>query len=246
MSNLRKDFDVKQILRIRWRWFGHPTSPPSPGNQPSGDLFSSSSGVSSRGTGGSSSGGDQPSLGGCSNSNAAAGASSSNGNSSSNINNNRKFGDSGPNSGHSAAAAVVSASACPRSMSQQECRSAPPAPWVFPAHSRSSDSLEPLLKQKQQQKQQSTLIKDPPAPGDEENNNNVESDSSSCRYGKHHWCGSSRAQQGACSELVPLHNRCIARCFLLRLKYVTKSPPFVSSHFLCVINSAYDIVKSNN
>uniref|UniRef100_A0A672TBT2 Kelch-like protein 5 n=1 Tax=Sinocyclocheilus grahami TaxID=75366 RepID=A0A672TBT2_SINGR len=74
MSNPRKDFDVKQILRIRWRWFGHPTSPPSPGNQPSGDLFSSSS----RGTGGSSSGGDQPSLGGCSNSNAAAGANSSN------------------------------------------------------------------------------------------------------------------------------------------------------------------------
>ncbi len=107
-------------------------------NQPSGDLFSSSGG-SSRGTGGSSSGGDQPSLGGCGNSNAAAGASSSNGNSSSNINNNRKFGDSGPNSGHSAA--VVSASACPRSMSQQECRSSPPAPWVFPAHSRSSECL---------------------------------------------------------------------------------------------------------
>ncbi len=193
MSNPRKDFDVKQILRIRWRWFGHPTSPPSPGNQPSGDLFSSSGG-SSRGTGGSSSGGDQPSLGGCGNSNAAAGASSSNGNSSSNINNNRKFGDLGPNSGHSAA--VVSASVCPRSMSQQECRSSPPAPWVFPAHSRSSECLEPLLQQQQQkQQQQSTRIKDAPAPGDEENNNNVESDSSSCRYGKHHWCGSSRAQQ---------------------------------------------------
>ncbi|GAA6099303.1 kelch-like protein 5 isoform X1 [Tachysurus ichikawai] len=24
----RKDFDVKQILRIRWRWFGHAMSPP--------------------------------------------------------------------------------------------------------------------------------------------------------------------------------------------------------------------------
>nr|WEX30370.1 Kelch-like protein 5-B-3 [Carassius gibelio] len=181
MSNPRKDFDVKQILRIRWRWFGHPTSPPSPSNQPSGDIFSS--GGSSRGTGGSSSGGDQPSLGGCSNSNTVAGASSGNGNSSSNINNNRKFGDSCPNSGHSAAAAaavVVSASSCPRSMSQQECRSSPPAPWVFPAHSRSSESLEPPVQQ-QKQKQQSTRIKDAPAPGDEENNNNVESDSSSCR-----------------------------------------------------------------
>lgn len=190
MSNPRKDFDVKQILRIRWRWFGHPTSPPSPGNQPSGDLFSSSgvSGSSSRGTGGSSSGGDQPSLGGCSSSNAAAGASSSNGNLSSNINNSRKFGDSGPNSGLSAAAVVLSGSACPRSMSQQECRSSPPAPWVFPVHSRSSESLEPLQQQQQPQqqpqKQQSTRASDAPGPGDEENNNNVESDSSSCRYGK--------------------------------------------------------------
>ncbi|XP_033891804.3 kelch-like protein 5 isoform X1 [Acipenser ruthenus] len=28
MSGSRKEFDVKQILRIRWKWFGHPTSPP--------------------------------------------------------------------------------------------------------------------------------------------------------------------------------------------------------------------------
>uniref|UniRef100_A0A671RBD6 Kelch-like protein 5 n=1 Tax=Sinocyclocheilus anshuiensis TaxID=1608454 RepID=A0A671RBD6_9TELE len=137
MSNPRKDFDVKQILRIRWRWFGHPTSPPSPGNQPSGDLFSSSGGRS-RGTGGSSSGGDQPSLGGCNNSSAAAGP------------------------------------------------------------------LLQLKQKQQQQKQQSTLVKDAPGPGDEENNNNVESDSSSCRYGKHYWCGSSRAQQGACTDSATL------------------------------------------
>ncbi|XP_061627213.1 kelch-like protein 5 isoform X2 [Phyllopteryx taeniolatus] len=26
----RKEFDVKQILRIRWRWFGHPAVPPPP------------------------------------------------------------------------------------------------------------------------------------------------------------------------------------------------------------------------
>ncbi|TSN95709.1 Stonustoxin subunit alpha [Bagarius yarrelli] len=30
----RKDFDVKQILRIRWRWFGHATSPPPGARQP--------------------------------------------------------------------------------------------------------------------------------------------------------------------------------------------------------------------
>uniref|UniRef100_A0A8C2B4A2 Kelch-like family member 5 n=1 Tax=Cyprinus carpio TaxID=7962 RepID=A0A8C2B4A2_CYPCA len=140
MSNPRKDFDVKQILRIRWRWFGHPTSPPSPGNQPSGDLFSSSSGGNSRGTGGSSSGGDH----------------------------------------------------------QQECRSSPPAPWVFPAHSRSSESLEPLV---QKQKQQSTRIKDAPAPGDEENNNNVESDSSSaCVYFR---TSNSSATLSSCASMEP-------------------------------------------
>jgi len=235
MSNPRKDFDVKQILRIRWRWFGHPVSPPSPGNQPSGDLFSSSSGGSNRG---SSSGGDQPSLGGCNSPSGAAGASSSNGNSSSNINNNRKFADSGPNSGLSAAAVVVNASACPRSMSQQECRSTPSAPWVFPAHSRSSESLEPLQQQQKQQpqkpqKQQPTRVSDVPGPGDEENNNNVESDSSSCRYGKYYWCGSSRTQQGACTELVPLHNRCIASCSLLRLNCYHE-PSFLFPHTFSV------------
>ncbi|OCT99431.1 hypothetical protein XELAEV_180052122mg, partial [Xenopus laevis] len=29
MSGSRKDFDVKQILKIRWRWFGHQTAPAS-------------------------------------------------------------------------------------------------------------------------------------------------------------------------------------------------------------------------
>nr|XP_055061611.1 kelch-like protein 5 isoform X2 [Misgurnus anguillicaudatus] len=181
MSNPRKDFDVKQILRIRWRWFGHPTSPP--GNQPTGDHFSNS-----RGTGGSSSGGDQPSLGGC----GSAGASPSNVNSSSNINNNRKFGDAVPSNGLSTAA--VGASACPRSMSQQECRSPPPPPWVFPAHSRSSENLEPL----QQQQPPSTRGSETPGPGDEENNNhNVESDTSSCRT------SNSTATLSSCASMEP-------------------------------------------
>lgn len=185
MSNPRKDFDVKQILRIRWRWFGHPTSPP-PGNQPSGDLFSGS-----RVTGGTTTGGDQPSLGGCGSSSPAAGASSSNGNSSSNINNNRKFGESVSNNGLSTVV-MLGASACPRSMSQQECRSPSPGPWVFPAHSRSSESLEPL--QQQQREPPSTRVPEAPGPGDDENNNhNVDSDTSSCRYGK------ALLQQGACT-----------------------------------------------
>uniref|UniRef100_A0A3B3RLP9 Kelch-like family member 5 n=1 Tax=Paramormyrops kingsleyae TaxID=1676925 RepID=A0A3B3RLP9_9TELE len=49
MSASRKEFDVKQILRIRWRWFGHPTSS-APHNQSLGDFFSG------RGNGGSADG----------------------------------------------------------------------------------------------------------------------------------------------------------------------------------------------
>ncbi|XP_063165905.1 kelch-like protein 5 isoform X1 [Candoia aspera] len=30
MSGSRKEFDVKQILKLRWRWFGHQQSPPNP------------------------------------------------------------------------------------------------------------------------------------------------------------------------------------------------------------------------
>uniref|UniRef100_A0A8D0ACV1 Kelch-like family member 5 n=1 Tax=Sander lucioperca TaxID=283035 RepID=A0A8D0ACV1_SANLU len=37
-SSSRKEFDVKQILRIRWRWFGHPAVPP-PQSPPLGDYF---------------------------------------------------------------------------------------------------------------------------------------------------------------------------------------------------------------
>ncbi|XP_040274905.1 kelch-like protein 5 isoform X1 [Bufo bufo] len=38
MSGSRKDFDVKQILKIRWRWFGHQTAPVSAAQQ--GDFLS--------------------------------------------------------------------------------------------------------------------------------------------------------------------------------------------------------------
>uniref|UniRef100_A0A3Q3WKW8 BTB domain-containing protein n=1 Tax=Mola mola TaxID=94237 RepID=A0A3Q3WKW8_MOLML len=56
-SSSRKEFDVKQILRIRWRWFGHPAVPP-PHSPPLGDYFAG------RRTGGSS--GDGASVSGCS------------------------------------------------------------------------------------------------------------------------------------------------------------------------------------
>ncbi|KAK6493626.1 kelch-like protein 5 isoform X2 [Huso huso] len=56
MSGSRKEFDVKQILRIRWKWFGHPTSPP-PTSSDEGpqqeDLWSRGATGSSLGSGGS-------------------------------------------------------------------------------------------------------------------------------------------------------------------------------------------------
>ncbi|XP_071981759.1 kelch-like protein 5 isoform X3 [Engystomops pustulosus] len=39
MSGSRKDFDVKQILKIRWRWFGHQAAPVTAAQQ--GDFLSS-------------------------------------------------------------------------------------------------------------------------------------------------------------------------------------------------------------
>ncbi|XP_048099596.1 kelch-like protein 5 isoform X1 [Alosa alosa] len=169
MSSSRKEFDVKQILRIRWRWFGHPTSPPH--NQPPlGDFFSG------RGTAGSS--GDLPSVSGCSPSTGSARNGNSTGSNSArtgggsvgNLNNNRKFGDTGS---QSKGPVPAGATACPRSFSQQECRSPPALPWVPPPHSRSVLGVTTEVA--------STNSSVEKATGDEENNNNVDSDSSSCR-----------------------------------------------------------------
>uniref|UniRef100_A0A8C9WJN7 Kelch-like family member 5 n=1 Tax=Scleropages formosus TaxID=113540 RepID=A0A8C9WJN7_SCLFO len=49
MSASRKDFDVKQILRIRWRWLGHPPASPAPHAAPPHADFSSSSSSSGGG-----------------------------------------------------------------------------------------------------------------------------------------------------------------------------------------------------
>ncbi|XP_069487891.1 kelch-like protein 5 isoform X2 [Ambystoma mexicanum] len=41
MSGPRREFDVKQILKIRWRWFGHQTAPPAAvGDSQPGDFWS--------------------------------------------------------------------------------------------------------------------------------------------------------------------------------------------------------------
>uniref|UniRef100_A0A672JFS5 BTB domain-containing protein n=1 Tax=Salarias fasciatus TaxID=181472 RepID=A0A672JFS5_SALFA len=62
-SSSRKEFDVKQILRIRWRWFGHPAVPP-PHSPPLGEYFAA-------GRRAGASPGDGPSVSGGSNSNPA-------------------------------------------------------------------------------------------------------------------------------------------------------------------------------
>ncbi|XP_036372588.1 kelch-like protein 5 [Megalops cyprinoides] len=158
MSGSRKEFDVKQILRIRWRWFGHPTSPP-PHGQALGDFFSS------RGTG---SAADGPSVSGC------ASNSSSNTSSGSCNSNTRKFLEPATH----AVSLPTSASACPRSFSQQDCRSPPVQPWV-------SSPLPPEVLDLTNEGGAASPLQNSEVPegddivGSEEEN--AESDSSSCR-----------------------------------------------------------------
>ncbi|XP_043548868.1 kelch-like protein 5 isoform X3 [Chiloscyllium plagiosum] len=50
MSVSRKEFDVKQILRIRWRWFGHPASQPTTSSDSRrGDFWNKEQGPSNIG-----------------------------------------------------------------------------------------------------------------------------------------------------------------------------------------------------
>lgn len=150
-SSSRKEFDVKQILRIRWRWFGHPAVPP-PHSPPLGDYFAG------RRTSGSS--GDGPSVSGCSGTNSdsvrtsagghaglvvsgSAGSNLCHGNGGS-----RKFADTTGNRISSGGAAVgATGNSCPRSFSQPECRSSTAAlSWVSPPplrRSRPGTSMEP-------------------------------------------------------------------------------------------------------
>ncbi|XP_061101001.1 kelch-like protein 5 isoform X1 [Conger conger] len=159
MSGSRKEFDVKQILRIRWRWFGHPTSPP-PHSQALGDFFSG------RGTGCTA---DSPSVSGCaSNNNASANISSSTCSS-----NNRKFLESASH----ASSLSASVSVCPRSFSQQDCRSPPALPWVPTSHPPEVQELTSEGGAPSQQKNS----EGPEAEELGQEGHNVDSDTSSCR-----------------------------------------------------------------
>uniref|UniRef100_A0A8B9J6K4 Kelch-like family member 5 n=1 Tax=Astyanax mexicanus TaxID=7994 RepID=A0A8B9J6K4_ASTMX len=193
MSTPRRDFDVKQILRIRWRWFGHATSPP-PGpeslHEPLHELFSvrSSSGA------GTSSRCELPSrspvTSACSDTAAAATGTTSS---------ERKLPESG--GGRVTVTTVATrASACPRSASQHECGSAPRS---SPAHSRSA--LDVSLNVNENPELGGASGSADCNLGDEENNNNnnaaaaaaVESDSSSCRT------SNSSATLSSCVSMEP-------------------------------------------
>ncbi|KAJ8410982.1 hypothetical protein AAFF_G00180170 [Aldrovandia affinis] len=163
MSSSRKEFDVKQILRIRWRWFGHPTSPP-PHSQPLGDFFSG------RGTGGTA---DSPSVSGCasaSNTGAITSSSSVSCNSS-----NRKFLEPASH----AASISASVSACPHSFSHPDCRSPPALLWVATPHP--PEVLELASEGGAASQQKNSEGPEADELGRSEEENNVDSDSSSCR-----------------------------------------------------------------
>lgn len=193
-SSGRKEFDVKQILRIRWRWFGHPAVPP-PHSPPLGDYFAG------RRAGGSS---DGPSVSGSSDSNPASVTPSAGGHSGlvasgsagSNLCNSsgRKFADpAGSRGGPGGAAAGATGSSCPRSFSQPECRSSVAAlSWVSPPpHRRSRPvtsmelpgeaSVPQLVQEPHSQVGAEEEAAAPAAVGTEENSIHPETDSSSCR-----------------------------------------------------------------
>ncbi|KAI4878674.1 hypothetical protein NFI96_008653 [Prochilodus magdalenae] len=169
MSNPRRDFDVKQILRIRWRWFGHATSPPpgpEPLHEPLHELFS--------GGAGSSPGCEPPRSTTTSGSSDAATSTSGD----------RKLVESGGRVTTTVTTVTARSSACPRSASQHECGS---APRTSPAHSRSALDIGSASSEHGGANGSADGNQ-----GDEENNNNnnaanaaaavaVESDSSSCR-----------------------------------------------------------------
>ncbi|XP_023646482.1 kelch-like protein 5 [Paramormyrops kingsleyae] len=118
MSGSRKEFDVKQILRIRWRWFGHPASPP-PHSPALGDFFSgrnAGASADSTSSGATSGGGGNISCG------------TGDGGSCINNGDNRKFLSTSDHPVSLSAAASV----CLRSFSEGDCRSSPPPPWACP------------------------------------------------------------------------------------------------------------------
>lgn len=194
-SSSRKEFDVKQILRIRWRWFGHPPVPPQHSPQ-LGDYFAG------RRAGGSPGDGPGPSVSGCG---SAAGVNPSpgghhgglvaSGSAGSNLcdSGGRKFADpAGGRGGPGGAAAGAPGSSCPRSVSQPECRSSAAAglSWVSPPphrRARPLTSMDPPGEAPEPVPDPSGPVcgeeaaAAPPGTSGTEEGNHPETDSSSCR-----------------------------------------------------------------
>ncbi|XP_027138482.1 kelch-like protein 5 isoform X3 [Larimichthys crocea] len=258
-SSSRKEFDVKQILRIRWRWFGHPAVPP-PHSPPLGDYFAGRR----AGGGGGSGSGDGPSVSGCSNPNPAGGNPSAagshgglvaSGSAGSNLCNGsgRKFADQpGSRAGPGGAAAGATGSSCPRSFSQPECRSSAAAAaalsWVSPPPQRRSRPLTSMEPPGEAQVPQ--LVPDPcahagaeeeeaaaaaaapaqAAPGTEDNNH-PETDSSSCR----NRTSNSSATLSSCMSMEPC--ACPEECMFTALSHADatfrKMEGYLRSRQLC-------------
>ncbi|XP_061763129.1 kelch-like protein 5 isoform X1 [Nerophis ophidion] len=187
-SSSRKEFDVKQILRIRWRWFGHPAAPP-PHSPPLRDYFPGRRAVDNSSKGPSFSGGESSDPAGVNSHTSGLVTSGSAGF------NGRKFVDLPENRGGS----------CPRSASQPECRSSTAA-WVSPPprrHTRPVSNMEPSGEAPVRQ-----VVPEPSAHvgGQAEavaastegnHNQNPDSDSSSCRT------SNSNATLSSCVSLEP-------------------------------------------
>lgn len=141
---------MKQILRIRWRWFGHPAVPP-PHSPPLGDYFTGRRAGSSCGDGPSVSGssGANPDGGRANHGGGLVVSGSAGANLCSGSGGSRKFADttSGNRDSSGAAALGAAGSSCPRSLSQPECRSSTAAlSWISPPplrRSRPGSSMEP-------------------------------------------------------------------------------------------------------
>ncbi|XP_019732042.1 kelch-like protein 5 [Hippocampus comes] len=187
-SSSRKEFDVKQILRIRWRWFGQPTVPP-PHSPPLRDY------LAGRRSGGHSSSPEGPSAfsGGSSTSDGVGsshGGLVTSGSAGSNLCNSRKFVDSsGSRSGSGGAGAT--GNSCSRSASQPECSSSPAA-WASPPprrRSRPVSNMEPsgeapvrqLGVERLETSARVGVDGEAAAARAEENINHPDTDSSSCR-----------------------------------------------------------------
>ncbi|KAL4641762.1 kelch-like protein 5 isoform X1 [Arapaima gigas] len=167
MSASRKEFDMKQILRIRWRWLGHPASPPPHVPPPHTDF---SGGRHAEGSHDDPSGSSAPGGGGpvtCT-PNRIPDTSGS-----------RKF----PGALNRQLGFASGTSGVPRSVSEQERWNPPLAPWASCAHPEEPGvevSEEGCAPQHQDHNPGDTAGEE--VLGGEEENNQVDSDSSSCRY----------------------------------------------------------------